>query len=262
MRKTYTDQIGHSFTIDHSPIRIVSLVPSQTELLVDLGLEEYLVGITKFCIHPKQLKSNKVIIGGTKNFHFDKIEELKPDIIIANKEENFKEGIEKLQGQYPVWTSNIKNIEDVYLMNSQLGDIFNVGSRSEELNKAIRGLVEQLKVKNQSKGVTKTAYLIWNNPIMVAGTDNFINEILLLENKRNVFNTKSYSRYPETSLEEIKKLNPDMIYLSSEPYPFKEKHLEFFKKELPQTTTKLVDGEIYSWYGSRLIPSLKTLLNE
>ena len=83
-----TDQLGRKIKLSQVPKRIVSLVPSQTELLIHLGLEEQLVGITKFCVHPKHLLKTKQIVGGTKNVHFDRVRDLQPDIILCNKEEN------------------------------------------------------------------------------------------------------------------------------------------------------------------------------
>src|SRR5690606_36101517 len=108
----YIDQLKRSISISHPPQRIISLVPSQTELLVDLGLEEKIVGVTKFCIHPKDLRKRKSIVGGTKNYRMEVIESLKPDLIIGNKEENDQSGIEDLMRKYPVWMSDIYTVED------------------------------------------------------------------------------------------------------------------------------------------------------
>ena len=96
----FTDQIGHSFELKTSPKRIISVVPSQTELLFDLALNDKVIGITKFCIHPKEWFRNKVRVGGTKNLNLAKIAALKPDLIIANKEENTQSEIEELQKHY------------------------------------------------------------------------------------------------------------------------------------------------------------------
>ncbi len=256
----YIDHINHSILLESLPKRIISLVPSQTELLCDLGLEENLVGVTKFCIHPKHLKREKTIVGGTKSFNFDTIDKLKPDLIIANKEENYKEGVEYLQKHYPVWTSDIYTIADTLNMISKIGNMCGVEQKATLLNEQIISLVDQLK-SIQPNAYKKATYLIWKDPIMVAGTNNFINEMLHLAGYHNVFNTISYSRYPEVTIEQLKEESPEVILLSSEPFPFKEKHIEAFQKQLPNTQIKLVDGEIYSWYGSRLVYSLKQILN-
>ena len=130
--KTFTDQLNRRIKINFPPKRIVSLVPSQTELLVDLGLENELVGITRFCIHPKNIFDTKTKVGGTKNYNLDKIRALKPDLIIANKEENDKESLETLAKEFPVWISDIKNLEEANTM------ILEVGKLCAKENEAIK----------------------------------------------------------------------------------------------------------------------------
>ncbi|MBN7815128.1 ABC transporter substrate-binding protein [Algoriphagus pacificus] len=241
----YTDQLNRNIVLPSSPQRIVSLVPSQTELLVDLGLVDRIVGITKFCVHPKHLLKTKTIVGGTKNYRFEVIQGLKPDLIIANKEENEREGIEKLAKEYPVWISDITTLQDSFEMILGLGKMLDANEKASEI---VFLLKSDFKESFEKKGTA--VYLIWNNPIMVAGKDTFINEMLSLAGFENKV-TKS--RYPTLTMEELKELNPNYLLLSSEPFPFKEKHLADFKKQFPEATVKLVDGEYFSWYGSRLL---------
>jgi ABC-type Fe3+-hydroxamate transport system substrate-binding protein len=241
----FTDQMNRTIEIPEYPQRIISLVPSQTELLVDLGLEDRIVGLTKFCVHPKGLKKQKTIIGGTKNFHFDKIDSLQPDLIIGNKEENFKEGIEQLAKKYPVWMSDIYTLEDALGMMKGVGVI--TGTTDEA---AI--LVEDIKqdagtLAKLSKGTA--VYLIWNDPMIGVGPQTFIHDML---KRAGFINLIARQRYPEISLEELKSLSPDYLLLSSEPFPFKKKHKDKFKANLPNTKILLVDGQVFSWYGSRL----------
>lgn len=243
----FTDQLNRTIFLPKSPERIISLVPSQTELLVDLGLEERIVGVTKFCIHPKHLRKSNAIVGGTKNYQVEVIDSLKPDLIIGNKEENDREGIEKLAAKYPVWMSDIFSLEDNYQMIEQIGEITQKEERAKELVQIIRFSFETPIPK---KGTC--VYLIWNEPIMVAGQDTFINVMLEKAGFQNLINE---TRYPVLEKENLEKLNPDFLLLSSEPYPFKEKHLEFYSRLLPNCQIKLVDGELFSWYGSRLIHS-------
>lgn len=248
------DQLHRIVEIPQPCRRIVSLVPSQTELIIDLGLEKELVGITKFCIHPTGLKKKKVIVGGTKNFNFEAIEKLNPDLIIANKEENYKEGIEILAQQYPVWISDIITLEDSKKMMLSIGEITGTSEKAEELVTRIDYLLKSFQPK--SIPLQKALYFIWNNPYMVAGKDNYINEMLELNGYENVCNQEEYSRYPEISKEELIQLNPEIILLSSEPFPFKEKHKESIQKIVPKALVKIVDGELYSWYGSRILKAL------
>lgn len=211
---------------------------------MDLGLFDRIVGVTKFCIHPRGLKKEKTVIGGTKNFHFSKIEALQPDLIIGNKEENSQEGIERLAEKYPVWMSDIYTLEDALDMMVGIGEITGTDKKAKELVQKIRQDMEFL---YQYQGTA--VYLIWNDPMMVAGSGTFIHDMLLRTGFTNLID---HPRYPEISMEELKALSPDFLLLSSEPFPFKEKHKDEFKANLPNTKVLLVDGEVFSWYGSRL----------
>ena len=266
---SFTDQLNRKLELSSTPKRIISLVPSQTELLYDLGLRDEVVGITKFCIHPEEWFRSKTRVGGTKKYDFEKIKALQPDLIIGNKEENEQEQIEELMKHYPVWMSDIYTLKDAYDMITRVGALVGKTQEATNLKLEIESKFHQFEnlPPAPSKGgqalqinsalhspnsKLRTAYLIWNNPYMVAGHDTFINEILKLNGLENVFANK-VSRYPEISNEELIAANPDLILLSSEPYPFKEKHIQVFRKLLPNVKIMIVDGEIFSWYGSRLL---------
>lgn len=253
--KSYTDQIGNTLKLHHSPQRIVSIVPSQTELLFDLGLEERIVGITKFCVHPYHFKSIKKIIGGTKKVHYEKIRLLNPDIIIANKEENTREIVEELQKIAPVWTSDIKTLEDNKAMIAEFGKIFDCRTEAQNLNHKIDFSLADFIRFIASKKEKKAAYFIWKNPYMVAGNDNFINEMLKLNKFVNIYQSKG--RYPEVEIQKIRSEDPDLIFLSSEPYPFKEEDAFEIGKFTHHTKTVFVDGEMFSWYGSRILKAFE-----
>ena len=243
----FTDQLNRTIFLPKPPERIISLVPSQTELLVDLGLEEKIVGVTKFCIHPKHLRKSKAIVGGTKNYRLEVIDSLKPDLIIGNKEENDREGIEKIAEKYPVWMSDIVTLEDSFRMISDIGLLTGTDAKATFLN-------ERLKESFQ-KPVPKLGnclYLIWENPHLVAGKNTFIDSMLALAGFENLM---QLDRYPEIDEKKLIELSPDFLLLSSEPFPFKEKHELAFQKLLPKTRTLRVDGELFSWYGSRLFQS-------
>lgn len=251
---TFTDQLHRKIVIPKTPSGIVSLVPSQTELLVDLGLEASIVGVTKFCVHPSHLRKQKTVVGGTKQVHFDKIRQLKPDIIICNKEENTQEMVAALEAIAPVWVSDVKDIEDVLQMIQYFGELFSVETRAKKLISRIKtehslfnGAVKQTPELN-------VAYLIWKDPYMAAGSDNFINTLLTLNKFQNIFN-KNNNRYPEISVEQLQAA--DLILLSSEPYPFQQKHIDELSQTLGNKKILLVDGEYFSWYGSRLIKAFE-----
>ncbi len=242
----FKDQLGETICLAGSPRRIISLVPSQTELLFDLGLDEELVGITRFCIHPEERCKKKVKIGGTKRFNFDLIEKLKPDLIIGNKEENYLEGINRLRSSYPVWVSDVNTLEDAYQMIETVGEMVGKGEEANVMVSEIRSKIKQFK----SKSGMKVAYFIWINPYMVVGKNTFIDDMLRQFGFVNVF--KSLERYPEVTLNQVRRASPDVIFLSSEPFHFKSKHLDEFKERFPSTIITLVDGTMFSWYGSRL----------
>lgn len=239
------DQMGRCVQVPKWPERIISLVPSQTELLYDLGLGEKLIGITKFCIHPVQLRKEKAVVGGTKDFNLDKIKALKPDLIIGNKEENDKEKIEALAEDFPVWMSEVSTLKDAMQMILQIGELTNSTKKATRIAGEISGAFVNLKSKYNGSCV----YLIWNEPLMVAGRNTFIANMLKESGFDNLINEL---RYPEISEKTLTRLSPDHLLLSSEPFPFKEKHIQRFKELLPQTNIQLVDGEMFSWYGSRL----------
>ena len=242
----FTDQINHKFKLTANPKRIVSVVPSQTELLYDLGLDERIVGITKFCIHPKIWHSTKDRIGGTKNLNLAKIIALQPDLIIANKEENTKNQIEELQKLYPVYTSDISNLDESLEMIKNIGELT---STKDEASAIIKEIVCQFK-KIEPVELNSVLYLIWRDPYMSANENTFIGDMLKRCGFQNVITGNvEYSVITENQLSE---LNPDLIFLSSEPYPFKEKHIKELQNICSSSKIILVDGEYFSWYGSRL----------
>ena len=232
------------------PQRIISLVPSQTELLFDLGLAQKIVGVTKFCIHPQAQCKQTTKVGGTKKFNFEAIASLKPDLIIGNKEENYKEGIEALEQDYPVWMSDIFDLQDALRMMQEVGKLTHTEARANNLVAEVSRGFEKLAQTIVNAQPRKVAYFIWRNPMMGVGANTFIDEMIQLCGWQNVLENEA--RYPEISPVQLKELNPDLILLSSEPYPFKDKHLQEFQDICPEAQVLLVDGEMFSWYGSRL----------
>ncbi len=234
--------------------RIVSLVPSQTELLSHIGLENEVIGITKFCVYPQKWFKEKTRVGGTKKINFEKIEELSPDLIIANKEENVKEQIEKLSQKYDVWITDVNNLGDSIKMINDIGKLTNRSKQASLLSLKIESEFEKLKRISSKKRKIPSAYFIWKDPYMVAANGTFINDMMKYCGLENIYSEKK--RYPEISLNELKNKIPKLILLSSEPYPFKEKHKIEIQKIFPLIKVELADGEMFSWYGSRLLKSV------
>jgi ABC-type Fe3+-hydroxamate transport system substrate-binding protein len=252
----FIDQTGRSISINATAKRIVSLVPSQTELLFDLGLADQVVGITKFCIHPDECFRSKPGIGGTKQINIEAILQLQPDLIIANKEENIKEQIEELEKLFPVWISDVNNMDDAYKMIEQIGLIT---SKHQLSNEIISGIKERFAQFPAPGSRLRTVYLIWQKPYMTVGGDTFIHSMLEAAGFTNIFSYKK--RYPEVTIEELQNKNCELLFLSSEPYPFIQKHIDELQNQLPNTKILLVDGEIFSWYGSRMLQAPEYFMN-
>jgi len=246
----FTDQLGRKIFLSNPPRRIISLVPSITELLFDLGLEDEVVGITKFCIHPDVWFRTKTRVGGTKNVHMDMITSLHPDLIIANKEENVKEQIEQLEKFTPVWVSDVSDLEDALEMIHQIGGLTGKSIKAKEIVERIE-MNFRLLASSFNMTRTRVCYLIWQEPYMTVGGDTFIHDMLQRCGFENVFAHRI--RYPEVTVEQIANTGCDVIFLSSEPYPFKQQHAEELQKIFAERSVKLVDGAMFSWYGSRLI---------
>lgn len=253
------DQLNRPIQLKGPAKRIVSLVPSISEFLYDIGLEDEVVGITKFCIKPEHWFRNKKRVGGTKTVSIEKVKELQPDLIIANKEENTQEEIEALSNLFPTYISDIETLPEAYQCLSDIGELC---SKSKEVKK----LIESIKLGFiELNGILESSclYFIWQNPFLVAGQNTFIDSILSHLGLENLALTK-VGRYPELNVEEIKNMNPNFILLSSEPFPFAENHLSQIQNIFPNTKVVLVDGEAFSWYGSRLkhsLPYFKNLKN-
>ena len=250
--KVLTDQLGIEHKFNTTPKRIVSLVPSQTELLYDLGLEDRIVGITKFCVHPYHFKSTKTIVGGTKQINFDIIKALEPDLIIANKEENTKEIVEELRKICPIWVTDIVTIEDNLEMIVSFGQLLNCRTEAQKWMDKINFAYADFLKTIQDQPVKKVAYFIWKNPFMVAGGNTYIHEILKINRFQNIYESKG--RYPEIELKKIRlEGDPDLVFLSSEPFPFKEEDAFEIGRFTHHAKTIFVDGEMFSWHGSRLL---------
>ncbi|GAA4327616.1 helical backbone metal receptor [Flaviaesturariibacter amylovorans] len=246
MRPLY-DPFGRPLSLPHPPQRIVSLVPSQTELLYDLGLRDEVAGITKFCIHPDEWFRGKTRVGGTKTVHADRVAALQPDLVLANKEENVREQVEALAQDYATWVSDIETLDDALDMIRSIGALVHRAREAEIIARKIRGRFDRLEPVQGPK--KRAGYLIWKDPYMSVGHDTFIHHMLGYLGVENAFADRG--RYPEVSIEDLQ--GCDVILLSSEPYPFAEKHVEELLQAVPGAAVALVDGELFSWYGSRLL---------
>lgn len=244
------DARGSNLHAFKQPTRIVSLVPSQTELLYYLGLDKEVCGITKFCVHPAHWFRSKTRVGGTKNLDLEKIKRLQPDLILANKEENDKVQIEELAKDFPVWVTDVSNLTDALEMIETIGMLTGKTEPAVLLQTQIAQGFDQLK-QHRNTEPKRVCYLIWKDPYLTVGGDTFIHDMLERAGFKNIF--AHQKRYPETTIEIVQAMNCELLLLSSEPYPFVEKHQLFLQTLLPHTKIILVNGELFSWYGSRLL---------
>lgn len=251
----HKDMTGRQVHLNGPVKRIVSLVPSQTELLYYLGLGDKVVGQTVFCIHPQDKFKAAQKVGGTKKVRLEKILEIEPDLILCNKEENTPELVQTLEKHFPVWVSDIKTLDDAYTMIESIGSMLDVESEARQLVADIKSNFNQTKIYKKFTCL----YLIWRKPFMTVGADTFISHIMGKGGFVNICG--DISRYPELDEEMIMALRPEIVFLSSEPYPFGDKHIEEIRKMLPYSKVYTVDGEMFSWYGNRLLNS-QTYLNE
>jgi len=258
--KSIQDQLHRTIHLASTPQRIVSLVPSQTELLYDLGLEQQIVGITKFCVHPIHLKQSKSIVGGTKHVNFDKIKALNPDIILCNKEENAINMIPELEAIAQVHISDIHTLDDSLDLITAYGALFNCKQRADEIKDTINSNFKDFQNYIKNKPIVRVAYFIWRNPWMVAANNTFINYLLTLNRFENVY--ANLQRYPEVKLDTLALHSElDLVLLSSEPFPFKAEHAVEINEVSPSSKTVFVDGEYFSWYGSRLMKAFQYFKN-
>lgn len=243
---TVTDQMGRAVAVSAAPRRIVSLVPSQTELLIELGVADRLAGITRYCVHPAGVVESINKVGGTKRLDVNAIVALQPDLIIANKEENEEQAVTELARHCPVWISDIANLADALDMIGAVGRLVGKGEQADAMKRDIERSWKGVDARARGSA----AYMIWRKPWMAVAGNTFIDDVLTRIGFGNAF--AGLSRYPEVSLARLQKAQPDVVMLSSEPFPFAARHIDEVSRALPDARVVLVDGEMFSWYGSRL----------
>jgi ABC-type Fe3+-hydroxamate transport system substrate-binding protein len=195
-------------------------------------------------------------VGGTKQIHIEEIRKLSPDLVIANKEENVQEQIEELAKELPVWISDVNTIDDACEMIQAVG---NVVDKTPEANKIIHKIYDAFSGLNTVGRKLRACYLIWKEPYMTVGGDTFISHMMERAGFLNIYADKK--RYPLVDPSDLVAKQCEMLPLSSEPYPFVQKHIDELKLSLPHTRMMLVDGEMFSWYGSRMLLAPKYFID-
>ncbi|WP_421918136.1 ABC transporter substrate-binding protein [Marinifilum sp.] len=252
-----TDGLGREVIIPFPPKRIIPAVPSTTEFLFDLGLEDKVISRTKFCRYPKDKIKRLPNIGGPKNLYVDKINLLHPDLILVNEEENNKAEVEALMESFPVYVSKVRNYEEALENILNTGKITGTEPKAFEITNQIRSNFAKIPKGEKS---LKVLYLIWRKPFMAVGRNSFIHSMLEMCGFENVLEDPQ-ERYPNLSEDDIKNLNPDLVLLSSEPYPFEEINKKEMEDLLPDAKVELVDGEMFSWYESHMLQAADYFIN-
>ena len=237
----------------------MSLVPSITELLCDLGLADRVVGRTTFCVHPKERMAEIPRIGGTKTPKLERMRGLRPTHAIVNIDENDRETVEEIARFVPhvVVTHPLGPCDNLDLYRL-IGYVFGAEAAAETLCRAFADSLRRLRERTAGLETQRVLYLIWRKPWMTISRSTYISRVLELVRWRSVGGSEV--RYPEIELNPALARETDLVLLSSEPYPFKARHIEEVRAELgPGAAVELIDAEMVSWYGSRAIPGLDYL---
>jgi ABC-type Fe3+-hydroxamate transport system substrate-binding protein len=260
-RITIETDSGETLVFDKAPERIVSLVPSITETLIEIGAGNRVVGITNYCIHPARAVDNIPRLGGPKSISLEKIDALQPDLVITDKEENRETNIEPLRGKYPMFVTYVRSVEQALKMVTDLGLLTRTLPKAAEIVDSCRQLLATAEPAIVSAPLA-TACFIWRDPWIAVGPDSYPGDLIERFGFRNVF-TREDGRYPETDLDDVAELGAEAILLLSERYAFGEperKEIDgFFSTNGRRPRVLVVDGSYLTWFGYRTIQGLRFL---
>lgn len=248
----YNDNLNRKISLAETPRRIISLVPSLTELLHDMGMERQIVGITKYCVHPLHYIATKALVGGTKKVNIKRIKELQPDFILCSKEENTPTMVQELEKIAPVYVTDVNSLDDALELIKDLGFLFGRRTQAGHIIDKIKFQLKDFQHTIKDIPLRKVAYFIWANPWMVAGSKTFIDDMLRICKFENAY--ANHERYPEVAIKHMRsKAAPKLLMFSSEPHDFTDDEVFDVLRNNRKTITIYVDGQYFSWYGSRLI---------
>lgn len=259
---TRTDASGIALALPRPPRRIVSLIPSITETLCHLGLADALVGVTVYCVEPRDVVRGKRRIGGEKDPDLAAIRALEPDLVIANIEENVREHIETLRAwSIPVWVTYPRTVAEALAMIRELGEVTGTTARAELMLAELEPLYARVRAESAARRPVPVFYPIWRQPWMTVGPDTYIHDLLAVCGGANVFADRA-ERYPTITLDEVAARRPEVILLPDEPFRFRRAHLADFAPfaDVPAVRDgrlHLVDGKPFSWHGPRIGEALR-----
>lgn len=245
------------------PPRVVSLVPSLTEALVWLGLTSHLVGVSDWCVHPAEAVEKIPKVGGTKTPSLSRILALAPDLVIANREENRRRDVERLEAEgVPVWVTYPRTVRDGVALLRELAELGAASGALVALVDPIEAAVAAAEAARPARGV-RVFCPIWKTPWMSVGQDTYAHDLLALCGGENVFAGREDRRYPIVQLDEIIAASPEVILLPDEPYAFGAREAaELAELDLPAAASgriHLIDGTLVSWYGPRIQRAIETI---
>ena len=264
---------GIAFEPLKRPFRVVSLVPSWTETLFDLGLAEAeIVGRTEYCIRPRSKVARIENLGGPRDPDVERILELDPDLVVADREENRREDVEEIErhwGRPRVFVTGPRTIGQALQDIELFGLLFRTRGRARQLIEAVRSWMAQL--VRQDRGTV--VYLVWEDPWMAASGETYIGDVLRTLGYRNLFegsavpdsNEGGTTSYPVVTVEDLVRFKPEAVFLSTEPFPFRKSHTHRLRSQFRRmdpeyggkVDVRIVNGEYFSWYGSRMIPAFR-----
>ena len=257
-----TDDLDNYFEFEEPPGRIVSLVPSLTETLIELGAAERVVGCTEWCVHPADVTAGIPKVGGTKNVSVSKVLELEPDLVIANKEENRERHVDALREEVPVFVTYPCTLDDGLQTLLDMGTICGNPEGAVAVENRCRTILVELFASNPKQLLT--ACMIWRDPWMAAGPATYMSDLIERCGFENVFGRQP-DRYPDTTLEEVFARDVEVVLLPDEPYEFGSRDVIDVMRARPDDSPAreivLLDGSYLTWYGVRTEPALEFLRN-
>jgi ABC-type Fe3+-hydroxamate transport system substrate-binding protein len=260
----FTDASGVAVSVPAPPHRIVSLIPSITEILFALGRGDAVVGCTVYCTQPPEGVATKTRVGGEKNPRLELIRALGADLVIANVEENVREHVETLRAWgIPVYVTYPRTVAEGIRLVRELGHVTGAGERGGKLAAALEGQLAQVRSRLAGAPRARVFCPIWRKPYMTVNRDTYVHDMLAVCGGDNVFGDHA-RRYPEVTLTEVAAARPEVILLPDEPYRFRRAHAADFATltDMPAVRAgriHLVDGKLLSWYGPRIEQALATL---
>lgn len=241
-------------------MRIVSLVPSLTETLWELGVGPSLVGVTKFCVHPPQAREQAAVVGGTKDPDVERIRRLQPDLVIADEDENQAEHLEALRAVARVHVTRIQDVADAARELSEIGRLVGREHDAEARAQQIQARAAELRSAASLFAALRIFVPIWRTPLMTIGRNTYMGDLVRLAGGRSVFENAP-RKYFETTFDEVRAVEPEGVLLPTEPFHFGEKHRSEFAQALDLSLDRVlvVDGQAFTWFGTRTLEGLECL---